>query len=87
MKRGIAKRLDRLSNSQFSTFLRASNHIPAQAVAATQASQAGTLESVYPSRTKYMSSQPGNTIAVAMRYYFLFVCVIGSGDSFLLRSQ
>ena len=42
----MANAFDIFSNIQFSTFLLASSHIPAHAVALTQASQTGTEEGV-----------------------------------------
>src|SRR6267154_271410 len=43
---GMANAFDTFSKIQFSTFRRASNHMPAHAVALTPASQRGTVEGV-----------------------------------------
>ena len=49
---GIANALEMFSSTQFSIFLLESSHMPAHAVALTQASQRGTVDEV-----KYLSDK------------------------------
>ena len=83
----MAKALDMLSKSQFSILRRANSHIPAQPVALTQASQAGTSESVKKVRNKNKITDPPNVIASVMYHSDRVENVTVTGRySFLLTS-
>lgn len=63
---GIANAFDMFSSNQFSIFRLARSHIPAHPVALTQASHAGTSESVREERKKNRIRNPPNTMLKVM---------------------
>ena len=67
---GMANAFDIFSNIQFSIFLLASSHMPAQAVALTHASQTGTVEGVKYFNNKYRKMLPPTTIPPTIPHSF-----------------
>src|SRR6267154_4005964 len=84
---GIANAFDTFSKIQFSTFRRASIHMPAHAVALTHASQRGTVEGVNALKVAKRINQPPTVIKPVIIQSERCANVIFRGALFFFVSQ